>query len=242
MQIPTTAFCRFVSTKPVTVHFLYEKLLQTASSCVLSLEPRLNLHSYPIVMNAFSSRLSSSSPDEPALPSEGASLLTITFLRLRGRLQALAARFLGNRMEAEDVVYEAFCRLWQKERLPGSEADREALITTTVRHLSLDAVRRQTVRRAVSIDDVEPVVLPIEDLGDERDEREIAFNRVWQLASEHLTVIQMDILRRRDMEGAAYADIAAALSMSETAVRMQLSRARKVLRTLYRHRFSNGSD
>lgn len=145
-------------------------------------------------------------------------------------------------MEAEDVVYEAFCRLWQKERLPGSEADREALITTTVRHLSLDAVRRQTVRRAVSIDDVEPVVLPIEDLGDERDEREIAFNRVWQLASEHLTVIQMDILRRRDMEGAAYADIAAALSMSETAVRMQLSRARKVLRTLYRHRFSNGSD
>ena len=111
-----------------------------------------------------------------------------------------------------------------------------------MRHLSLDAVRRQTVRRAVSIDDVEPVVLPIEDLGDERDEREIAFNRVWQLASEHLTVIQIDILRRRDMEGAAYADIAAALSMSETAVRMQLSRARKVLRTLYRHRFSNGSD
>lgn len=74
-----------------------------------------------------------------------------------------------------------------RKRLPGSEADSWR---GTDHHdrasFEPDAVRRQTVRRAVSIDDVEPVVLPIEDLGDERDEREIAFNRVWQLTSESI--------------------------------------------------------
>ena len=59
------------------------------------------------------------------------------------------------------------------------------------------------------------------------------------LIESQLTPIQQEILQRRDYNGEEYASIAEDLGMQETAVRMQLSRARKTIRETYRKQQRN---
>ena len=59
------------------------------------------------------------------------------------------------------------------------------------------------------------------------------------LIERELTPIQQEILQRRDYNGEEYASIAGDLGMQETAVRMQLSRARKTIREMYRKQLGN---
>ena len=61
--------------------------------------------------------------------------------------------------------------------------------------------------------------------------------RLEKLISCHLSSLQQRILHMRDVDGLAYSVISEQLGMQETAVRMQLSRARKLLRELYRRQY-----
>ena len=52
---------------------------------------------------------------------------------------------------------------------------------------------------------------------------------------ERLSPLQRRVMEMREYEGLAVADIARRLDMQETAVRMNLSRARQALREMMKH-------
>ena len=67
----------------------------------------------------------------------------------------------------------------------------------------------------------------VEQGSDDRD----ALQEAEMLMERLLTPLQRDIIRLKEYEDRPYSEVAALLGMQEAAVRMQLSRARKKLRT-----------
>lgn len=168
-------------------------------------------------------------PPDGKAPPQG---LTATFLRIGGRLRCMATQLLGNEAEADDALYEAFARLWQRggEQMQQTAQEQEALLITTVRHLSIDQLRERQRHRTTSMD--EPEAAPLASASTSEEEEDI-FPQVEALIALHLSPLQQHVLYRRDRDGVAYADIAQELGMQETAVRMQLSRARRTIREIY---------
>ena len=155
-----------------------------------------------------------------------ADILTDTYQRIRLRLKAGAGKLLADAEAAEDALQDAFVRLWGRyEVRSGREA--EALLTRTVRNVSIDQLRkRKTVPLAGD--------LPEEDVGENR---EALFRRVEEMVDTELTDLQRLIVRRHEYEGLTLERIAEELGMQPPAVRMQLSRARKTIREQYRKRY-----
>ena len=165
-------------------------------------------------------------------------VLTTTFLKIRRRLQIISASILGNDTEAEDALSEAFLRLWNHPQCVSSSQQAEAVLTTTVRNLSIDEVRKRRSHPTADWEQVSNQQFVSEE-DDEADEIALRLQRIEKLMDECLSPVQQQVLRMRDVDGRTYAEIAQHLNMQETAVRMQLSRARKHLRELYRQQYPN---
>ena len=78
--------------------------------------------------------------------------ITDVFTVFRSRLRSLAARIAGDD-EADDVLHDAFCRLW--ERQPSVQQEEEALrlSTTVVKNTAIDAFRRSQTHSDVVLPD-----------------------------------------------------------------------------------------
>ena len=158
--------------------------------------------------------------------------LILTFTKLRKGFLRLASRFLPNEEDASDALQDAFCRLWPKRNQIHSSQEAEALAVTTIRNLCIDQIRKESV--------------PIMELDAERDstltetieeriERQEVLLEVEELIVRKLSPIQRLILRKKEYEEESIEEIAEALDMQQAAVRMQLSRARKIIRECYRN-------
>ena len=155
-----------------------------------------------------------------------ADILTETYQRIRQRLMARAGKMLTDADAAEDVLQDAFMRLWSRYPVR-SEREAEALLVRTVRNVSIDQLRRRkTVPLAGD--------LPEEDVGESREK---LFRRVEEMVDRELTNLQRLIIRRHEYEGVTLEKIAEELGMQPPAVRMQLSRAWKTIREIYRKRY-----
>ena len=154
-----------------------------------------------------------------------ADILTETYQRIRERLRAGAGKMLSDAEAAEDALQDAFVRLWGRYQVR-SVREAEALLTRTVRNVSIDQLRkRKTVPLAVDLP--EEVV----------ENREALFRRVEEMVDTELTDLQRLIIRRHEYESVTLEKIAEELGMQPPAVRMQLSRARKTIREQYRKRY-----
>lgn len=153
--------------------------------------------------------------------------LTSTFTRLRQQLLAVAERITGNRDDAADAVQDAFVRLWQRQLDPATTA---GLAVTTVRNVSIDRQRRAQAHPHVAIDEridaaPEPSSWP---------EREQMLHRVQAIIGQELTPKQRQVMQLRDVQGLPFDEVARQLGMTPEAVRVELSRARKRVREIYR--------
>ena len=147
--------------------------------------------------------------------------LTDAFIRLRQKLKRVSGRILPAAGGVEDILQDSFVRLWQRQYPLQSETEAEALLARTVRNASLNDRRRT---RAVPLD---------RDLVDDRpdpEDKEEAYAAMRRKIASELTRTQRYILEEREYGGRTLEDIAKELGMEATAVRMQLSRARKTLR------------
>ena len=162
-------------------------------------------------------------------------LLTTAFVKMRTVLRGRAGRVLGSQSAADDALQEAFYKLWQRNYPLQSEKDAEALLSRAVSNAAIDEVRRRKRNPEES-----GIEIPDESEREEPEGREEMLGRVRTLIENELTPLQKKILRWRDMEGRSYEVIAAGLGMQETAVRMQLSRARKAIREQYEKQRYNG--
>ena len=155
-----------------------------------------------------------------------ADILTETYQRIRQRLKAVSGRVLSDAQAAEDALQEAFLRLWGRYEVR-SDREAEALLIRTVRNVSIDQIRKRKTE-PLSVD------LPEEDDGEHR---EALFRRVEEMVDTELTDLQRLIIRRHEYESVTLEKIAEELGMQPPAVRMQLSRARKIIREQYRKRY-----
>lgn len=144
--------------------------------------------------------------------------LTEAFLALRGR------------WKTEDTLQDAFCRLWGGKYKIGSVKEAMGLLSRTGRNLEIDEYRKARKRQTVSLDGRQ-----VEEEPDDAMEKELLFRKVEASVDSELTDLQRLIVRKHKYEGQSFERIAKDLGMQQTAVRMHISRARKILRDKFRN-------
>lgn len=150
------------------------------------------------------------------------------FLPLHTRLYRAAFRLMGNAMDAEDMVQEAYLKLWERRNGLGHVANMEAYCTSLIRHLCLDTLRRTHPEEEGS---PPPEELPLTDGGNAA----TALER--QDEAEQLTLLigrlpegQRTVMTLHDVEGCSYEEIEKATGFTAVNIRVMLSRARKKVR------------
>lgn len=149
---------------------------------------------------------------------------------LRRRLVTLARYWLAHGYEAEDLVQETWLRTAQG--LPDlSPGGRQAWLVTVLRHLCVDAQRRQERHKAAlsqlvpSGDENEPQNAP-EVFADQAQRVERALHRlVSSLPADDVAIILL-----HDVFGYRHSELGALAGCSEAASRQQLHRALKRMR------------
>lgn len=163
-------------------------------------------------------------------------ILTKTFIGIRQRLHIMASRMLADDAEADDVLQDAFYRLWQRRNAIESESQAEGLSTITVRNICIDNLRRRQNKGT------EPLDTAITQQADEDDDdRRETYESVHTIIERELGERERRVITMRDSMGMDFEDIADTLGISENNVRMILSRARRTVRMIYLSRQKNHS-
>lgn len=163
--------------------------------------------------------------------------LLAAFGRVRSRLSRMAGSLLGSSDDADDALQDAFERLWTRRDAIRTESEGEALLTTAVRHASIDALRRRQARPVFPLDEERDAIE--DDAGEEAQRREELFRDVEALIDSELSPTARTVLRLRDYERRSFDDIARRLGTTEEAVRKHLSRARQTIRNCYKQRHND---
>ncbi len=155
-------------------------------------------------------------------------LLTSVFERLRGQLFSRASSVVQNRDDAQDILQDAFVRLWSS-RVDINRTDHaEGLLNVTVRNLSIDCYRRSQDHPTTSLDYGYD-----RDDDSESNDREEVLEQVNDIISRHLSPRDKEILLRRDRDGWEFEELAEEYSLTAANVRMIVARARRTVREIY---------
>jgi RNA polymerase sigma-70 factor (ECF subfamily) len=146
-----------------------------------------------------------------------------TVLPLSDRLFRLALRITMNKAEAEDVVQDTLLRVWECRGQWEQIGSLEAFAIATCRNRALD-VSKRAGRNARSLDEIDGGQRSTANAQSELEARE-EISLIRRLMDE-LPELQRTIMLLRDIEGQSYQEIAQALSISETQVKVYLHRAR----------------
>lgn len=151
----------------------------------------------------------------------------LRFLPLHTQLYRTAFRLMGNAMDAEDMVQEAYLKLWERRNDLGHVANMEAYCTSLIRHICIDAFRRKRPEE----DSPPPEEFPLTDNEDaataleRQDEAEQLTSLINRLPEGQRTVMTL-----HDVEGCSYEEIEEATGFTAVNIRVMLSRARKKIR------------
>lgn len=149
------------------------------------------------------------------------------FLPLHIRLYRTAFRLMENAMDAEDMVQEAYLKLWERRDDLGHVANMEAYCTSLIRHICIDVFRRKRPEE----DSPPPEEFPLTDNEDaataleRQDEAEQLTSLINRLPEGQRTVMTL-----HDVEGCSYEEIEEATGFTAVNIRVMLSRARKKIR------------
>ncbi len=157
--------------------------------------------------------------------------ITIAFTTLREQMLSLAGRITGNRDDAADAVQDAFVKLWQQQERYGTSSHASGAGMTAVRNTSIDLARRNRRRNDVPVEQIADDITAITD-----EDRTIVYQQVRAIIDKELSANQRAIIDMREIQGMEFDDIAARLGMQPATVRVELSRARKRVREIYRNR------
>lgn len=146
---------------------------------------------------------------------------------------AYLLRQVGSREDAEDILLEVFLAVLEKDGFVGDEQQLRAWIWAIARNKAADHFRRFSRYPSVPIAEVEEVIFEKEEQGPEQMLLRREEYRQLCRSLENLPAAQQEVLRLRFGHGLKCAEISQVVQKSESAVRMILSRALKLLRTMY---------
>lgn len=148
------------------------------------------------------------------------------FTHLHQRLHTTARNIAGDD-NADDILQDAFCKLWTLKNLPSDQQQTEKIASTIVRNVSIDYRRSAERKTQDSIDKADT------DNSQEHDIREL-FVTVKNIIELQLSDTQRQVLWMRDYEGYSFAEVAEKMCITEENARQILSRARKTIRETYK--------
>ena len=154
----------------------------------------------------------------------------------KDKLFRLAKRLLVSTEEAEDATQEILLKLWSKSDAIGTYKNVEAFAMTMTKNFCLDRLKSKQAGN---------LKLVHSNYGDEssslQKQVEVADSVSWvEKIMEDLPEQQKMVLQLRDVEQYDFDEIAGMLDMQPTAVRVALSRARKVVRKKLLEKHSYG--
>ena len=145
----------------------------------------------------------------------------------KNKLYRFAMSIVGNAVEAEDVVQEVFIKIWQNREKLNSLKSVEAWSMKLTKNLSIDKLRSKHRRTdglestlSISSSDQTP---------DKAAEMNDTMSRIKNLMLS-LPEKQRQVLQLRDIEGMSYEEISKILDLPLNQVKVNLFRARKLIR------------
>ena len=152
------------------------------------------------------------------------------FLPHHSKLYRIAFRLTGDTRDAEDMVQEAYLKLWNKRDELTDILNTEAYCVTLIKNLCYDALRR--TRPDEDGHAPEELNLPTEtNIAREVEQRDEA-HQVRRLISR-LPEQQKRVMMLRDVNDCSFEEIEQATGLTAVNIRVLLSRARKKIREQY---------
>lgn len=159
------------------------------------------------------------------------------FLPCHERMYRMAWLLTGNAQAAEDLVQEAFLKLWLKRDALQITSSAETFCVTTVKNLFYDQVRKR--RPQTTNHTPEELQIPHDDDAARTMEQAEDRQMAWQLISR-LPEQQRQIVMMRDIGEMEYREIERQTGLTAVHVRVLLSRARKQMRQQLKQMKDNG--
>lgn len=153
------------------------------------------------------------------------------YLPCHRRMFLTALRLTRHRQDAEDIVQDAFTKLWELRHDTLADKNVEAYCTRIVHNLFIDRQRRQHLH--ISAQAADEFNLPDHHATGNKLEQQESENTVMRLIGE-LPEQQRQIITLRDVEGLTYEEIAQQTGLTEVNIRVLLSRARKTIREQFK--------
>ena len=159
---------------------------------------------------------------------------TISFrediLPLKDKLFRLALRITFDRAEAEDIVQDTLIRVWNKREEWQQMDSIEAYCLTIARNLAIDRSQKMESQNLELTPETQE--MPDAKMPDQLMEQNEQLSIIHRLINE-LPEKQRSILQLRDIEGKNYKEIAVILGLTEEQVKVNLFRARQLIRLKY---------
>ncbi|MGM9798357.1 MAG: RNA polymerase sigma factor [Parabacteroides sp.] len=149
------------------------------------------------------------------------------FLPFHPKLYRIALALVESQEDAEDILQEAYAKLWSKRDALEAVQNPEAFAVTTVRNLCLDFLRSPHAHSRS--EPLEGVTLHCEDSPERQLELRDQLRQISRLIEE-LPPNQRQVIRLRGMEDCSLEEIAQITGFSDANVRTLLSRARKYIK------------
>jgi RNA polymerase sigma factor (sigma-70 family) len=148
--------------------------------------------------------------------------------QLSRKLYGFAFRILRNQEEAEDVVQEIFIKLWEMGSKLNDYKNVDALAVTMTRNYCLDLIRKKKheVHRDFGLAEQQDLIYPSPQEQMINNES----GRILRMIIDKLPENYRLVVEMRDIEGISYEEIAVKTFQKINALRVILSRARKMIR------------
>jgi RNA polymerase sigma factor, sigma-70 family len=157
-----------------------------------------------------------------------------SFLPFHRKLYFVAFRLLENEADAEDLVQEAYLKMWNKRDSLTAIGNPEAFIVKLVKNMCYDILRSgKSVlnRQTVGIEQINETVHS--DAFEACDELQLIKTIISELPDKQQRVVIL-----RDVKECTYEEIEEITGLSSVNIRVLLSRARKRIRGEYK-KYSN---
>ena len=148
-----------------------------------------------------------------------------TVLPFKDKLYRLAKRLLVSSEEAEDAVQEVFLKLWKGRDRMETYKNPEAFAMTMTKNYCLDRLKSKQASNLKLVHSNYQHSDNLQRKVELQDGVDLVFQIMDQLPEKQRMVLQL-----RDVEQFEFYEISEMLDLNETAIRVNLSRARKTIR------------
>lgn len=149
------------------------------------------------------------------------------FLPFHPKLYRIAFALLENKADAEDILQEAYCKLWNKREELEDIRNPEAFSVTLIKNLCLDFLRSPQANRYE--ESIEEITLSTDSSPEQQLEEKDKVKLIRGLINR-LPEKQRQVIRLRGLDDCSLDEIEQITGLSSANVRTLLSRTRKLIR------------